>query len=353
MVLLGSNWPNEKSELNHFYSKELRSLIVISNDGRTIFSYKSGGKDLPFKEKPKRYNLGSECVIRTYPHQNLVKLASGDLFEISALLSNGEPFVSEIDDEVDDIVSELSLKPNVLPNRVLDDKFFLYAQRNLLKVLDINCMQTEEYTIKDLDQIYCFKETAVIVTNTNSSSKVFVATTSAQDTSLISKILALRHINEPDFIKNMETTSDLRTFLLTQQSDLHLENLKSELSNIDATKLFVHLGRFFDELRNTNFIADEAYFECLVFWINTFLDMKFTDLLLEDREELKSKLMLLKSVISKHKSNLETLTNTGKLLEPIISHHEKPQKNKRIPEPWDSYPVQFIRLPKKAKVNET
>ena len=87
MVLLGSNWPTEKCELNHFYSNELKALIVISNDGKTIFSYKSGDKDLPFKEKPKRYNLGSECIIRTYPDQNLVKLASGDLFEISALLT--------------------------------------------------------------------------------------------------------------------------------------------------------------------------------------------------------------------------------------------------------------------------
>jgi len=124
MVLLGSNWSSEKSELNHFYSKELNSLIVVSNEGKTIFSYKSVEGDLPFKEKPKRYNLGSERIIRTYPDHNLVKLASGDLFEISALLSNGDPFLSEFDNEVVDIVSDLSLKPNVLPNQVLDDKFF-------------------------------------------------------------------------------------------------------------------------------------------------------------------------------------------------------------------------------------
>ena len=60
MVIASKSW---SSELPVFYSSGLKSVIVVSDDGRTVFQYKTSKKgDMPFKDKPSRYKLDEKVV---------------------------------------------------------------------------------------------------------------------------------------------------------------------------------------------------------------------------------------------------------------------------------------------------
>lgn len=355
MVIKSTNW---SKKLPLFYSVGLKSIIVITDDARTVLQYKpakiSGSS--PFKDKPTRYTL-DETVSEVNIFTEELKFSSGNIHTVSQLISETMDAEQQEhqENEIAEIIEFCKLNTKIYSESLVFDRFFAYTDCStpaVLKLMDVDFQKVvfeSEKQDSSVIKMCCFDSYCIYVTK---NKKFYLRDiTSPHKATLASVLKQQLTLNIEDqtsiFYKSFKTSitdfNEFKNFVLSERT-LNQIALFKFFKTLPVSTAFEHLDHLFVHLKLVNSIAEGFYFEELIFWISLIIDSKLQELLLEDDADIRHKLEALQEAIDLQNEYFEHLEEASQLILPAVAAQQSGEsRSKTYPEPWDTYSITEVQ----------
>jgi hypothetical protein len=351
MVIKSTNW---SQKLPLFYSVGLKSILVITDDARTVLQYKpakSSGSS-PFKDKPTRYTL-DEKVSDVNIFTEELKFSSGNSYTVSQLISETMETekMEHPANEIPEIIEFCKLNTKIYSESLVFDRFFAYTDCStpaVLKLMDVD-FQKIVFESEQLDssviKMCCFDSYCIYVTK---NKKFYLRDiTSPHKATLASVLKQQLTLNIEDqtvifykaFQSSISDFNGFKNFVISERT-LNKITLFKFFKNLPVATAFEHLDHLFAHLKIVNSIAEGFYFEELIFWISLIIDSKLQDLLLVDEAGIRNKLEALQEAIDLQNDYFDHLEEASQLILPaVVAQQSGESRSKTYPEPWDTYSI--------------
>lgn len=355
MVIKSTNW---SKKLPLFYSVGLKSIIVITDDARTVLQYKpakiSGSS--PFKDKPTRYTL-DETVFEVNIFTEELKFSSGNIHTVSQLISETMDAEQQEhqENEIAEIIEFCKLNTKIYSESLVFDRFFAYTDCStpaVLKLMDVDFQKVvfeSEKQDSSVIKMCCFDSYCIYVTK---NKKFYLRDiTSPHKATLASVLKQQLTLNIEDqtsiFYKSFKSSitdfNEFKNFVLSERT-LNQIALFKFFKTLPVSTAFEHLDHLFVHLKLVNSIAEGFYFEELIFWISLIIDSKLQELLLEDDADIRHKLEALQEAIDLQNEYFEHLEEASQLILPAVAAQQSGEsRSKTYPEPWDTYSITEVQ----------
>lgn len=355
MVIKSTNW---SKKLPLFYSVGLKSIIVITDDARTVLQYKpakiSGSS--PFKDKPTRYTL-DETVSEVNIFTEELKFSSGNIHTVSQLISETMDAEQQEhqENEIAEIIEFCKLNTKIYSESLVFDRFFAYTDCStpaVLKLMDVDFQKVvfeSEKQDSSVIKMCCFDSYCIYVTK---NKKFYLRDiTSPHKATLASVLKQQLTLNIEDqtsiFYKSFKSSitnfNEFKNFVLSERT-LNQIALFKFFKTLPVSTAFEHLDHLFVHLKLVNSIAEGFYFEELIFWISLIIDSKLQELLLEDDADIRHKLEALQEAIDLQNEYFEHLEEASQLILPAVAAQQSGEsRSKTYPEPWDTYSITEVQ----------
>lgn len=355
MVIKSTNW---SKKLPLFYSVGLKSIMVITDDARTVLQYKpakiSGSS--PFKDKPTRYTL-DETVSEVNIFTEELKFSSGNIHTVSQLISETMDAEQQEhqENEIAEIIEFCKLNTKIYSESLVFDRFFAYTDCStpaVLKLMDVDFQKVvfeSEKQDSSVIKMCCFDSYCIYVTK---NKKFYLRDiTSPHKATLASVLKQQLTLNIEDqtsiFYKSFKSSitnfNEFKNFVLSERT-LNQIALFKFFKTLPVSTAFEHLDHLFVHLKLVNSIAEGFYFEELIFWISLIIDSKLQELLLEDDADIRHKLEALQEAIDLQNEYFEHLEEASQLILPAVAAQQSGEsRSKTYPEPWDTYSITEVQ----------
>jgi len=355
MVIKSTNW---SKKLPLFYSVGLKSILVITDDARTVLQYKpakSSGSS-PFKDKPTRYTL-DEKVSEVNIFTEELKFSSGNSYTVSQLISEtmDTEKMEHPENEIPEIIEFCKLNTKIYSESLVFDRFFAYTDCStpaVLKLMDVDFQKIvfeSEKQDSSVIKMCCFDSYCIYVTK---NKKFYLRDiTSPHKATLASVLKQQLTLNIEDqtaifykaFRSSISDFNGFKNFVISERT-LNKITLFKFFKNLPVATAFEHLDHLFAHLKIVNSIAEGFYFEELIFWISLIIDSKLQDLLLVDEADIRNKLEALQEAIDLQNEYFDHLEEASQLILPaVVAQQSGESRSKTYPEPWDTYSITEVQ----------